>query len=410
MFVDWSPYLGHDYTDVCDTTFPIERLKELGQTMRKLPEGFVLQRQVAKVIDDRLKMQTGEMPLNWGAAETLAYATLLDEGYLVRLTGEDVGRGTFSHRHAKLHNQVDGKTYIPLCHIKENQPRVAIYDSLLSELAVLAFEYGYATTLPKSLIIWEAQFGDFANCAQVVIDQFISSGETKWERVCGLTMLLPHGYEGQGPEHSSARLERFLQLCAEENMQVMTPTTPAQIFHALRRQAIRPIRKPMIIMSPKSLLRHKLAVSNLDELATGTFQTVIDEIDNINKSDVTRLVLCGGKVYYDLLEKRRELELNNTAIVRIEQLYPYPEQRLAEVLASYPNVKELVWTQEEPKNQGAWLFIAPRLYDDVMKTGKQIRISYAGREASAAPACGSPYLHAKQQAQLINDALAIVAE
>ncbi|HRO77321.1 MAG TPA: 2-oxoglutarate dehydrogenase E1 component [Acinetobacter towneri] len=410
MFVDWSPYLGHDYTDVWDTTFPVERLKELGQTMRKLPEGFVMQRQVAKVIDDRLKMQTGEMPLNWGAAETLAYATLLDEGYLVRLTGEDVGRGTFSHRHAKLHNQVDGKTYIPLCHIKENQPRVAIYDSLLSEMAVLAFEYGYATTLPKSLIIWEAQFGDFANCAQVVIDQFISSGETKWERVCGLTMLLPHGFEGQGPEHSSARLERFLQLCAEENMQVMTPTTPAQIFHALRRQAIRPIRKPMIIMSPKSLLRHKLAVSNLDELATGTFQTVIDEIDNINKSDVTRLVLCGGKVYYDLLEKRRELELNNTAIVRIEQLYPYPEQRLAEVLASYPNVKELVWTQEEPKNQGAWLFIAPRLYDDVMKTGKQIRISYAGREASAAPACGSPYLHAKQQAQLINDALAIVAE
>lgn len=410
MFVDWSPYLGHDYTDEWDTTCDLERLKELGRKMRELPEGFVMQRQVSKVIDDRLKMQTGEMPLNWGAAETLAYASLLDDGYLVRLTGEDVGRGTFSHRHAKLHNQVDGSTYIPLCHIKENQPRVAIYDSLLSEMAVLAFEYGYATTLPKSLIIWEAQFGDFANCAQVVIDQFISSGETKWERVCGLTMLLPHGFEGQGPEHSSARLERFLQLCAEDNMQVMTPTTPAQIFHALRRQAIRPIRKPMIIMSPKSLLRHKLAVSNLDELASGTFQTVIDEVDNINKSDVTRLVLCGGKVYYDLVEKRREKELNNTAIVRIEQLYPYPEARLAEVLAQYPNLKELVWAQEEPKNQGAWLFIAPRLYDDVMKSGKQVRISYAGREASAAPACGSPYLHAKQQAQLVNDALAIDAE
>ncbi|WP_313661010.1 2-oxoglutarate dehydrogenase E1 component, partial [Acinetobacter variabilis] len=410
MFVDWTPYLGHEYTDEWDTTCDLERLKELGRKMRELPEGFVMQRQVSKVIDDRLKMQTGEMPLNWGAAETLAYASLLDDGYLVRLTGEDVGRGTFSHRHAKLHNQVDGSTYIPLCHIKENQPRVAIYDSLLSEMAVLAFEYGYATTLPKSLIIWEAQFGDFANCAQVVIDQFISSGETKWERVCGLTMLLPHGFEGQGPEHSSARLERFLQLCAEDNMQVMTPTTPAQIFHALRRQAIRPIRKPMIIMSPKSLLRHKLAVSNLEELANGTFQTVIDEVDNINKADVTRLVLCGGKVYYDLVEKRREKELNNTAIVRIEQLYPYPEARLAEVLAQYPNVKELVWAQEEPKNQGAWLFIAPRLYDDVMKAGKQIRISYAGREASAAPACGSPYLHAKQQAQLVNDALAIDAE
>ncbi|WP_216934067.1 MULTISPECIES: 2-oxoglutarate dehydrogenase E1 component [unclassified Acinetobacter] len=410
MFVDWTPYLGHEYTDQWDTTFPIERLKELGNKMRELPEGFVMQRQVAKVIDDRLKMQTGEMPLNWGAAETLAYATVLDEGYLLRLTGEDVGRGTFSHRHAKLHNQVDGSTYIPLCHIKENQPRTAIYDSLLSEMAVLAFEYGYATTLPKSLIIWEAQFGDFANCAQVVIDQFISSGETKWERVCGLTMLLPHGFEGQGPEHSSARLERFLQLCAEDNMQVITPTTPAQIFHALRRQAIRPIRKPLIVTSPKSLLRHKLAVSSLEELANGTFQTVIDEVDNLNKSEVTRLILCGGKVYYDLVEKRREKELNNTAIVRIEQLYPYPEKRLTEVLAQYPNVKELVWAQEEPKNQGAWLFIAPRLYDDVMKAGKQVRISYAGREASAAPACGSPYLHAKQQAQLINDALAIDAE
>jgi len=410
MYVDWSPYLGLDYTDDWDTTFPIERLKELGEGMRKLPEGFVMQRQVSKVIDDRLKMQTGEMPLNWGAAETLAYASLLDDGYLVRLTGEDVGRGTFSHRHAKLHNQVDGSVYIPLCHVKENQPRVAIYDSLLSEMAVLAFEYGYATTLPKSLVIWEAQFGDFANCAQVVIDQFIASGETKWERVCGLTMLLPHGFEGQGPEHSSARLERFLQLCAEDNMQVITPTTPAQIFHALRRQAIRPLRKPMIVTSPKSLLRHKLAVSTLDELATGTFQTVLDEVDQINKSDVTRLVLCGGKVYYDLVEKRREQGLNNIAIVRVEQLYPYPEKRLAEVLATYPNVSELVWAQEEPKNQGAWLFIAPRLYDDIIKSGKQIRISYAGREASAAPACGSAYLHAKQQAQLVNDALAIVAD
>ena len=409
MFVDWSPYLGHDYTDEWDTRFPIERLKELGQKMRQLPEGFVMQRQVSKVIDDRLKMQTGEMPLNWGAAETLAYASLLDDGFLVRLTGEDVGRGTFSHRHAKLHNQVDGSVYIPLCHIKENQPRTAIYDSLLSELAVLAFEYGYSTTLPKSLIVWEAQFGDFANCAQMVIDQFIASGETKLERVCGLTMLLPHGFEGQGPEHSSARLERYLQLCAEENMQVITPTTPAQIYHVLRRQAIRPLRKPLIVMSPKSLLRHKLATSTLDELATGTFQTVIDEVDNINKQDVTRVVLCGGKVYYDLLEKRREENLN-IAIVRVEQLYPYPEQRLAEVLAAYPNVKELVWCQEEPKNQGAWLFIAPRLYEGVMKSGQQVQISYAGREASAAPACGSPYLHAKQQAQLVNDALAIVAE
>ncbi|KAA8731158.1 2-oxoglutarate dehydrogenase E1 component [Acinetobacter qingfengensis] len=410
LFVDWTPYLGHEYTDVWDTTFSIDRLKELGQTLAKLPEGFVMQRQVAKVVDDRLKMQTGEVPLNWGAAETLAYATILDQGHLVRISGEDVGRGTFSHRHAKLHNQVDGSTYIPLCNIKENQPRFAIWDSLLSEEAVLAFEYGYSTTVPSSLIIWEAQFGDFVNCAQVVIDQFISSGETKWERLCGLVMLLPHGFEGQGPEHSSARLERFLQLCAEDNMQVLTPTTPAQIFHALRRQVIRPIRKPMIVMSPKSLLRHKLATSTLEELADGTFQTVIDEIDPMNKTDVTRLVLCGGKVYYDLLEKRRELGLSNTAIVRVEQLYPYPKQVLDSLIESYPNLKNVVWTQEEPKNQGAWLFMAPKLYEDLLPLGRNIQISYAGREASAAPACGSPYLHAKQQAQLVHEALGVQVE
>ncbi|WP_269913345.1 2-oxoglutarate dehydrogenase E1 component [Acinetobacter sp. HY1485] len=405
MFVDWSPYLGHDYTDDWDTSFDLERLKQLGEKMRELPEGFQMQRQVAKVIDDRLKMQTGEMPLNWGAAETLAYATLIDEGYLVRVSGEDVGRGTFSHRHAKLHNQTDGSVYIPLCHVKENQPRFALWDSLLSEEAVLAFEYGYATTVPNCLTIWEAQFGDFANCAQVVIDQFIASGETKWERVCGLTMLLPHGFEGQGPEHSSARLERFLQLCAEDNMQVVTPTTPAQIYHILRRQMVRPLRKPLIVMSPKSLLRHKLATSTLDELAHGQFQTVIDEVDQVAKDAVTRVVLCGGKVYYDLLEKRREQALENVAIVRVEQLYPYPEKRLQEVLATYPNMKDLVWCQEEPKNQGAWLCIAPFL----METAGQ-KVQFAGRAASAAPACGSPYLHAKQQAQLISDALAIEVE
>lgn len=410
MFVDWSPYIGHEYTDVWDTSIDIERLKHLGRTMNTLPEGFVLQRQVKKVIDDRMKMQTGEMPLNWGAAETLAYASLLDDGFLVRITGEDVGRGTFSHRHAKLHNQADGSVYIPLCHIKENQPRTAVYDSLLSEEAVLAFEYGYATTLPKSLIIWEAQFGDFVNCAQVVIDQFIASGETKWERVCGLTMLLPHGYEGQGPEHSSARLERFLQLCAEENMQVITPTTPAQIFHVLRRQAIRPIRKPLVVMSPKSLLRHKLVTSTLDELATGMFQTAIDEIDSIDKSAITRLIVCGGKVYYDLLEKRRELGLEHVAIMRVEQLYPYPKDVINEMILSYPNLKELVWAQEEPKNQGAWLFIAPRLYEDIIPLGKVNKVIYAGRPASAAPACGSPYLHAEQQAQLVHEALGVQVE
>lgn len=412
LFIDWAPYLGHPLENDWDTSVPLERLKELGQKMRELPEGFVMQKQVSKVIDDRLKMQTGEMPLNWGAAETLAYATVLDEGHLVRITGQDVGRGTFSHRHAKLYNQVDGVHYLPLCHLKENQPRFALYDSLLSEEAVLAFEYGYATTIPNSLIVWEAQFGDFLNGAQVVVDQFISSGETKWERVCGLTLLLPHGYEGQGPEHSSARLERFLQMCAEDNMQVCTPTTPAQIFHVLRRQVVRPIRKPLIVMSPKSLLRHKLATSTLSELSEGGFKTVIGEIDNIKKDAVKRVVLCGGKVYYDLLEKRREEELNDIAIVRIEQLYPYPEKHVREILAQYPNLEKVIWAQEEPQNQGAWLFIATHIYADVasVRTDKLIPVSYVGRPASAAPACGSPYLHAKQQATLVIDALGINPE
>lgn len=412
LFIDWTPYLGHTLDDDWPTGYPLESLKALGQKMHELPEGFVMQKQVGKVIDDRLKMQTGAMPLNWGAAETLAYATILDEGYLVRLTGQDVGRGTFSHRHAKLYNQVTGSHYLPLCHLKEKQPRFALYDSLLSEEAVLAFEYGYATTIPNSLIVWEAQFGDFLNGAQVVVDQFISSGETKWERVCGLTLLLPHGYEGQGPEHSSARLERFLQLCAEDNMQVCTPTTPAQIFHALRRQVVRPIRKPLIVMSPKSLLRHKLATSTLDELSDGRFQTVIDEIDNLDKSKVTRVVLCGGKVYYDLLEKRREEELNHVAIVRIEQLYPYPTTRVQEVLSQYTGVQQVVWAQEEPQNQGAWLFIANHIYSDVstLRPDSLLPVSYAGRPASAAPACGSPYLHAKQQASLVIDALGIDPE
>jgi 2-oxoglutarate dehydrogenase E1 component len=410
LYTDWTPYVGLSFSDECDTTFDLEKLKALGVILNTVPKDFVLQKQVQKAVDDRLAMQTGQLALNWGAAENLAYATLIDQDYLVRITGEDVGRGTFSHRHAKLHNQVDGTTYIPHCHIKPNQANFSLYDSLLTEEAVLAFEYGYATTTPKSLIVWEAQFGDFVNCAQVVIDQFLSSSETKWERNCGLTLLLPHGFEGQGPEHSSARLERFLQLCAEDNMQVITPTTPSQIYHALRRQALRNIRKPLIVMSPKSLLRHKLATSTLEELAIGSFQTVIDEIDQINKSDVTRLVLCAGKVYYDLLEKRREQNLTNVAIVRIEQLYPYPETRILEVLAEYPNLKELIWAQEEPENQGSWLYIALRLYKNVATLGKLVDVKYVGREASAAPACGSPYLHAKQQAQLINDALAIEAE
>ena len=411
LFVDWKPYLGHKLEDDWETGVDIEKLKSYGEAMAKIPEGFTLQRQVAKVVEQRLAMQTGQEPLNWGAAETLAYASLADEGVLVRITGEDVGRGTFSHRHSELYNMNDGSMYIPLQHISPNQARFATYNSLLSEEAVLAFEYGYATTVPNALIIWEAQFGDFVNGAQVVIDQFISSGETKWQRVCGLTMLLPHGFEGQGPEHSSARLERFLQLCAEDNMQVITPTTPAQIFHALRRQVVRPIRKPLIVMSPKSLLRHPLATSELSELASGKFETVLPEIDTIDNSKVTRLVLCGGKVYYDLLDQRRKLAQEHVAIVRIEQLYPLPEARILEEIAKYPNLEEIIWSQEEPLNQGAWYYLAPELYRIVVPAPTKAKIiAPSARPAAAAPATGSPKVHAEQQKALVAQALGVTVD
>ncbi|WP_435950034.1 2-oxoglutarate dehydrogenase E1 component [Psychrobacter sp. DM8] len=409
LFVDWTPYLGHDLVDDWETGVDIDKLKTYGRRMAEVPEDFKLQRQVQKMMEQRLAMQTGEEPLNWGAAETLAYASLVDnDEVLVRITGEDVGRGTFSHRHSEIFNINDGSMYVPLAHISETQARFATYNSLLSEEAVLAFEYGYATTVPNALIIWEAQFGDFVNGAQVVIDQFISSGETKWQRVCGLTMLLPHGYEGQGPEHSSARLERFLQLCAEDNMQVITPTTPAQIFHALRRQAIRPIRKPLIVMSPKSLLRHKLATSHLEELANGKFETILPEMDEQNADNITRLVLCGGKVYYDLLEQRRELGLEHVAIVRIEQLYPLPEARLISEIEKYSNLKEIVWTQEEPLNQGAWYYLAPHMFRIVVPHPTKAKVMEpVARPPSAAPATGSPKLHAQQQRELVAKGLGV---
>ncbi|WP_395147604.1 2-oxoglutarate dehydrogenase E1 component [Moraxella atlantae] len=413
LFVDWTPYLGHELVDEWDTGVSIEQLKAYGERMAQLPEGFELQRQVKKVVEQRLAMQTGEEPLNWGAAETLAYASLVDAGHPVRITGEDVGRGTFSHRHAELYNVQDGQMYVPLANLNPEQARFDTFNSLLSEEAVLAFEYGYATTTPNALVIWEAQFGDFANGAQVVIDQFISSGETKWQRLCGLTMLLPHGYEGQGPEHSSARLERYLQLCAEDNMQVITPTTPAQIFHALRRQVLRPARKPLIVMSPKSLLRHKLAVSTLDELANGRFETVISEIDDLNADQVTRLVFCGGKVYYDLLEKRRELGLNNVALVRIEQLYPLPEERMLEEVKKYPNLEDIVWAQEEPRNQGAWYYIAPHMFrlfappKPAKRPSKAYLREPVARPSSAAPAAGLMQMHVEQQKRVVNEALGI---
>ncbi|MFT3931438.1 MAG: 2-oxoglutarate dehydrogenase E1 component [Spongiibacteraceae bacterium] len=405
LFVDWRPYLGHSWNIPCDTRIDLKKLQEIAQRINTIPEGFVAQRQVAKIYEDRLKMAAGAMPINWGCAEMLAYATLLDAGNGVRLTGQDVGRGTFSHRHAVLHNQKDGSTYIPLQNFAPKQPPFAIYDSFLSEEAVLAFEYGYATTLPNMLVIWEAQFGDFANGAQVVIDQFITSGEHKWARLCGLTMLLPHGYEGQGPEHSSARLERFLQLCAEHNIQVCVPSTPAQVFHMLRRQSLRPLRKPLVVMSPKSLLRHKEAVSTLEELANGAFSTVLDDTDVQSPEKVNRLVLCSGKVFYDLRETRRERKLDRVALVRLEQLYPFPEEELSRVLSRYPNIAEVVWCQEEPMNQGAWYSSQHHMRRVFNRYNKSLYLEYAGREASASPAAGYMALHLEQQQAFIKQAL-----
>ncbi len=407
LFVDWSPYVGHDWTHHADTTFDLKRLQEIAAQQQEIPEGLVIQRQVGKIIEDRRKMAAGAMPINWGFAETMAYATMLDQGYGVRLTGQDVGRGTFSHRHAVLHNQKDGTAYIPLTKVKEGQPNFAIYDSLLSEEAVLAFEYGYATTTPSVLVIWEAQFGDFANGAQVVFDQFISSGEHKWGRINGLTMLLPHGYEGQGPEHSSARLERYLQLCAEHNVQICVPSTPAQVYHMLRRQVIRPLRKPLVVMSPKSLLRHKLATSTLEELAEGQFYPVLDEIDDINPKKVRRILLCSGKVYYDLLERRRAEEIDDTAIIRVEQLYPFPDDDVMAILKKYKGADELYWVQEEPMNMGAWYTSQHRINRVKNKVKPEWEVQYAGRDSSASPAAGYMALHLKQLEEFICDALDI---
>ena len=404
LFVDWRPYLGHEWTAAADTRVPRQRFVEIAVRLGRIPDGFELQRQVQKTMDERALMTAGEMPVNWGYAETMAYGTLVVEGHGVRLTGQDVGVGTFSHRHACLYNQFDGKRYIPLNHLSETT-NFDIYDSLLSEEAVLAFEYGYATTTPRELIVWEAQFGDFANGAQVVIDQFVSSGEVKWARLCGLTMLLPHGYEGAGPEHSSARLERYLQLSAEHNMQVCMPTTPAQVFHMLRRQVIRPLRKPLVALTPKSLLRHKQAVSTLKELHDGAFQTVLGEIDDLDPSGVDRLVLCSGKVYYELLEARRAADADNVAILRIEQLYPYPREDLARAIAPYRRARRMVWCQEEPMNQGAWYQTQHKMREAIAAHESSPNLEYAGRSSYAATAAGYMQMHDERQQRLVGDAL-----
>ena len=400
--IDWKPFTSSSTMEDIDTGVAVEVMRKLSDTMQQLPEGFRLNPRVAKIVEDRHKMSAGALPIDWGYAEIMAYATLMSDGFSVRLSGQDSGRGTFFHRHAVLHNQNERLAFVPLRSVGKDKNNFLVIDSLLSELAVLAFEYGFSTADPKTLAIWEAQFGDFANGAQVVIDQFISAGEHKWGRACGLTMLLPHGYEGQGAEHSSARLERYLQLCAEQNMQVCVPSTPAQIFHLLRRQMVRNCRKPLIVMTPKSLLRHKLCVSTLEDLAGGHYQRAIAEVDAIDPGKVKHVVLCSGKVYYDLLEKRRAEKCEHVAIIRIEQLYPFPANELNVLLGKYTKTRQLVWCQEEPKNQGAWDFVKPRANATL---NNDWELHYVGRVSSSAPAVGSAKLHAIQQTELVERAI-----
>jgi 2-oxoglutarate dehydrogenase E1 component len=407
LAVEWMPLLNRKWSDAADTAVPITELRRIAEKITTVPQSLKLHPLVEKVIADRRAMGQGELALDWGMGEHMAFASLVAAGYAVRLSGQDSGRGTFTHRHAVLHDQNrerwDSGYYIPLEHVADDQGPFRVIDSVLSEEAVLGFEYGYATAEPNALVIWEAQFGDFVNGAQVVIDQFISSGESKWGRSCGLTMMLPHGYEGQGPEHSSARIERFLQLCAENNMQVCQPTTPAQIFHVLRRQMIRPFRKPLMIMTPKSLLRNKEAVSSLQELAKGGFQTVIGETNaGIDAKAVRKIVICSGKVYYDLTGARRERELTDVAILRVEQLYPFPHKALEAEMRKYPGATQVVWCQDEPQNQGAWFFVQHHI-QDALKEGQ--RLSYAGRPASASPAAGYYDKHYAQQKELLTAAL-----
>ncbi|MBK4775300.1 2-oxoglutarate dehydrogenase E1 component [Candidatus Pantoea edessiphila] len=398
----WSEYLKINSDDHYQHSVDIKHLQKLALLISYIPTEVKLQERVAKIYNDRKEMAEGKKKFDWGAAENLAYASLIDQGVSIRISGEDSSRGTFFHRHSVVHNQINGSTYIPLNCISSNKGSFEIWDSVLSEEAVLAFEYGYATTEPRVLTIWEAQFGDFANGAQVVIDQFICSGEQKWGRFCGLVMLLPHGYEGQGPEHSSARLERYLQLCAEHNIQVCVPSTPAQMYHMLRRQIIRKIRRPLIVMSPKSLLRHPLVKSTLKEMADGSFQLVIGELFNLNSKNIKRVLMCSGKVYFDLIEQRSKNQQKDIAIVRIEQLYPFPYQELKEMLTLYSHVKDFIWCQEEPLNQGAWCFVN-HYFSELLPYNATLR--YTSRPPSASPAVGHISTHHKQQQDLINNAL-----
>jgi 2-oxoglutarate dehydrogenase E1 component len=406
--VDWSPFLGKKWTDGGDTGVPMAEWKRLSDRITTLPESVSPHPLVKKVYDDRAAMARGDIPVDWGMGEHMAFASLVASGYPVRLSGEDCGRGTFTHRHAVIHDQKrekwDTGTYVPLQNVADNQAPFVVIDSILSEEAVLGFEYGYASNDPNTLVIWEAQFGDFANGAQVVIDQFIASGEVKWGRVNGITLMLPHGYEGQGPEHSSARLERFMQLAADANMQIVQPTTASQIFHVLRRQMVRNLRKPLVIMTPKSLLRNKDATSPLSEFIRGSFQTVIPETkEEVNKKaeKVKRLVICSGKVYYDLVKKREEKGADDVAIIRVEQLYPFPHKAFAAEVKKYPHATELVWCQDEPQNQGAWFFVQHYIHENMLEGQK---LGYSGRAASASPAVGYSHLHQEQQKALVEGA------
>jgi 2-oxoglutarate dehydrogenase E1 component len=408
--VNWKPYIGTRWNENDDTRLPIATLQELGRKIAEVPSNFKLHPRVEKIMADRRLMAENKLPLDWGMAENLAYATLVNEGYSVRISGQDVGRGTFFHRHAVLHDQNrerwDQGTHVPLQHISEKQGDFVIIDSVLSEAGVLGFEYGYATSGPNELVLWEAQYGDFANGAQVVIDQFIASGEVKWGRLCGLVMMLPHGYEGAGPEHSSGRIERFLQLCADYNMQVCVPATPVQMYYLLRRQMIRPYRKPLIIFSPKSLLRHKESVSPLEEFATDKFRPVNEDWDakDIDPANVKRVVVCSGKVYYDLRAERKARNLTDVPLVRIAQLYPFAHDDFQAQIERYRKASEIVWCQEEPRNQGAWHRIQHYLERHLLPHQKLI---YAGRDSSATPAPGYKSLHDRQQKELVDLALSV---
>ena len=406
--VDWSPFLNKKWTDVADTALPLAEWKRLAEKITTLPAGLTPHPLVRKVLEDRAAMGRGEANVDWGMGEHMAFASLVASGYPVRLSGEDCGRGTFTHRHAVIHDQNrekwDTGTYVPLQNVADNQAQFVVIDSILSEEAVLGYEYGYASNDPNTLVIWEAQFGDFANGAQVVIDQFIAAGEVKWGRVNGITLMLPHGYEGQGPEHSSARVERFMQLAADTNMQICQPTTASQIFHLLRRQMVRNLRKPLIIFTPKSLLRNKDATSPVSEFTKGGFLTVIPDSSEAvaKKADkVKRLVVCSGKVYYDLVKKREEKGSDDVAIIRIEQLYPFPHKAFAAEVKKYPNATEIVWCQDEPQNQGAWFFIQHNIHENMLDGQK---LGYAGRAASASPAVGYAHLHQEQQKALVEAA------